>query len=67
MSLTLVYGVAPLGTDSQHLLRGASSIRLGDVCGRHYMDYHHHPLPHDAVKCPPAAFLRPLAHDGRKE
>lgn len=60
-------GPYPLGVDSQHPLHNDSSVRLGDVCGSHSVDPHHHPLPHDPVQRPARNHLYPLAPDGRKE
>lgn len=67
LSLTsLVSGAAPVGVDSQRSLHAVSSVWLGDVCGRHFVDPHHHPLPHDPVRRPAKTHLCPLAPDGRK-
>lgn len=59
-------GVAPLGADRQHTLHGSASVRLGDVCGRHAVDHHHHPLLPDPVQPPTPAGLRSLAPGGKE-
>lgn len=66
LSLTpLVSGAAPVGVDSQRPVHCAASVWMGDVCGRHSVDPHHHPLLHDPVRRPAKNHLCPLAHDGR--